>query len=72
MGLRSERDSVSVRSIDKDLEKVDVIEDVNLNNKYANIGLSAEDTEFYESFPQVKYKKMIRKVSITLPELLSV
>ena len=38
-------DRASTHSMEKDLEKVDYIE-VN-HNKYANIGLTAEETAFY-------------------------
>lgn len=43
----------------KDLEQVDMIEHV---NKYANIGLSDDDAEFFENFSPENRKKMIRKI----------
>lgn len=63
-------DRASTHSIEKDLEKVDHIE-VN-NNKYANIGLTAEETDFYENFPEEKKKKMIRKIDFRLVPVLAV
>lgn len=57
------------QSIDKDLEKVDYIE-VN-HNKYANVGLTQEETDFYENFPEDKRKKMIRKVDVRLVPVLA-
>ena len=62
-------DRASIRSLEKDLEKVDHIE-VN-NNKYANIGLTAEETDFYENFPEDKKKKMIRKIDFRLVPVLA-
>ena len=59
-----EHDQASLASIGKDLEKVEVIEQYNVN-KYANIGLSHEDTEFFETFPEDKKKRMLRKVRYT-------
>jgi len=62
-------DRASTHSVEKDLEKVDHIE-VN-NNKYANIGLTAEETEFYENFPEDKKKKMVRKIDFRLVPVLA-
>jgi hypothetical protein len=56
-------------SMDKDLEKVDYIE-VNAN-KYANIGLTAEETDFYENYPEADKKKMIRKIDFRLVPVLA-
>lgn len=57
-----------MHSMDKDLEKVDHIE---LNqNKYANIGLTAEETDFFENFPEDQRKKMIRKIDVRLVPVL--
>jgi len=55
--------------MDKDLEKVDYIE-VNAN-KYANIGLTAEETDFYENYPEEGKKKMIRKIDFRLVPVLA-
>lgn len=63
-------DRASTHSVEKDLEKVDYIEVS--NNKYANIGLTAEETEFYENFPEDKKKKMIRKIDFRLVPVLAV
>ena len=57
-------DKASTHSMEKDLEKVDYIE-VN-HNKYANIGLTAEETDFYENYPEEARKKMIRKIDVRL------
>ena len=63
-------DRASTHSVEKDLEKVDYIE-VSAN-KYANIGLTAEETDFYENFPEDKKKKMIRKIDFRLVPVLAV
>jgi hypothetical protein len=55
--------------MEKDLEKVDYIE-VN-HNKYANIGLTAEETDFYENYPEEGRKKMIRKIDVRLVPVLA-
>ena len=52
----------------KDLEQVDMLE---YSNKYANIGLSDEDTDFFENFPPEKRKAMIRKVDLRLVPVLA-
>ncbi|KAF7188316.1 MFS-type transporter cnsO [Pseudocercospora fuligena] len=65
-----EHDQASLASIGKDLEKVEVIEQYNVN-KYANIGLSHEDTEFFETFPEDKKKKMLRKIDVRLVPVLA-
>jgi serine kinase of HPr protein (carbohydrate metabolism regulator) len=63
-------DRASAHSVEKDLEKVDYIEVS--TNKYANIGLTAEETDFYENFPEDKKKKMIRKIDFRLVPVLAV
>jgi len=63
-------DRASTHSVEKDLEKVDYIEVS--TNKYANIGLTAEETDFYENFPEDKKKKMIRKIDFRLVPVLAV
>ncbi|PIA94634.1 putative transporter [Cercospora beticola] len=65
-----EHDEASLASNEKDLEKVEIIEQYNVN-KYANIGLSAEDADFYENFPEDKKKSMIRKIDIRLVPVLA-
>jgi hypothetical protein len=62
-------DRASAHSMEKDLEKVDYIE-VN-HNKYANIGLTAEEADFYENYPEEGKKKMIRKIDIRLVPVLA-
>jgi hypothetical protein len=62
-------DKASTHSMEKDLEKVDYIE-VN-HNKYANIGLTAEETDFYENYPEEARKKMIRKIDVRLVPVLA-
>ena len=63
-------DRASTHSVEKDLERVDYIEVS--TNKYANIGLTAEETDFYENFPEDKKKKMIRKIDFRLVPVLAV
>lgn len=70
MSFRPSHDRASTTSIDKDLEKVEAIERYE-HNKYANIGLSAEDGEFFDGFPEDKHKKMIRKVDVRLVPVLA-
>ena len=65
-----EHDEASLASNEKDLEKVEIIEQYNVN-KYANIGLSAEDADFYENFPEDKKKSMSRKIDIRLVPVLA-
>ena len=62
-------DRASTNSVEKDLERVDYIEVS--TNKYANIGLTAEETDFYENFPEDKKKKMIRKIDVRLVPVLA-
>jgi hypothetical protein len=52
----------------KDLEQVDMVEQV---NKYTNIGLSDEDAEFFQNFTSDKRKKMIRKIDLKLVPVLA-
>lgn len=70
MGFRPGYDQASTTSIDKDLEKVEAIEQYE-HNKYANLGLSAEDADFFDNFPADKHKKMIRKVDVRLVPVLA-
>ncbi|KAK4500266.1 hypothetical protein PRZ48_008455 [Zasmidium cellare] len=65
-----DQDQASLASIGKDLEKVDIIEMYNAN-KYANIGLSSEDADFFENFPADKKKKMLWKIDIRLVPVLA-
>ncbi|KAI4845382.1 MFS general substrate transporter, partial [Aureobasidium sp. EXF-8845] len=58
----------SSTSISKDLEKVNVYE----HNKYAGMGLTHEETDFYENFPEDQRKAMIRKVDLRLVPVLAV
>ena len=53
---------------DRDLEKV---EDVNNANRYANIGISAEDAQFYDTFPPEERKKMMWKIDLRLVPVLA-
>lgn len=66
---RQDNERASTHSVDKDLEKVDYIEVS--HNKYANLGLTAEETDFYENYPEDKRKKMIRKVDVRLVPVLA-
>lgn len=70
MGIGPENDQASLASIGKDLEKADVIE-IYGGNKYANIGLSPEDADFFDNFPKDNHKKLIRKVDIRLVPVLA-
>jgi serine kinase of HPr protein (carbohydrate metabolism regulator) len=70
MAQHHANDRASTYSVEKDLEKVDYIEVS--NNKYANIGLTAEETDFYENFSEDKKKKMIRKIDFRLVPVLAV
>ena len=70
MGLGPRDDQASMASIGKDLDKVDAIE-LHAGNQYANIGLSDEDAEFYDTFPADKKKRMIRKIDIRLVPVLA-
>lgn len=71
MGLRGDADAVSVTSIDKDVEKVDQIEIYN-RNKYARIGLTDEDADFYTSYPEDARKKLFKKIDFRLVPVLAV
>lgn len=51
-----------------DIEK---IENIDAFNKYANIGISDEDAEFFETFPPDQRKKMIHKVDLRLVPVLA-
>ena len=65
-----ETDKASLASIGKDLEKVDIIEDVSVN-KYAHLGLSNDEIEFFETFPADKHKRMLRKIDVRLVPVLA-
>lgn len=67
MGLA--KDKVSVSSLD-DVEKSSTVEDYQVN-PYANLGISAEDAHFFDSFPPEQHKKMTRKVDIRLVPVLA-
>lgn len=71
MGLRGDADAVSVTSIDKDVEKVDQIEIYN-RNKYARIGLTDEDADFYTNYPEDARKKLFKKIDFRLVPVLAV
>lgn len=66
--LSTQHDGGSSTSISKDLEKVNVYE----HNKYAGMGLTHEETDFYENFPEDQRKAMIRKVDLRLVPVLAV
>ena len=53
----------------KDVEKVDYIEAT--HNKYANIGLTMEETEFYENYPEDGKRRMVRKIDFRLVPVLA-
>lgn len=69
MRTQTAGDGASTHSVEKDLEKIDYIEVQ--RNKYANIGLTAEETDFYENFPEDERKKMVRKVDFRLVPVLA-
>lgn len=62
-------DRASTHSMGKDVEKVDYIEVS--RNKYANIGLTAEEANFYDNYPDEDRKKMIRKIDFRLVPVLA-
>lgn len=66
--LNTQYEGGSSTSISKDLEKVNVYE----HNKYAGMGLTHEETDFYENFPDDQRKAMIRKVDLRLVPVLAV
>lgn len=66
--MSSQEKRVSVSSVDKDLEKVEYRE---TTNPLAQLGISAEDAEFYETFPADKHKKLLRKIDIRLVPVLA-
>lgn len=70
MGFTTAHDRPSVTSVDKEFDKVEAIERFE-HNKYANIGLSADDAEFFDTFPEEKHKKLIRKVDVRLVPVLA-
>ncbi|KAG9610443.1 MFS general substrate transporter, partial [Aureobasidium melanogenum] len=57
----------SSSSIAKDVEQVDVYE----YNKYAGMGLSHEEAEFYDTFPEGQRKALVRKVDLRLVPVLA-
>ncbi|KAK6400165.1 hypothetical protein LTR95_019343, partial [Oleoguttula sp. CCFEE 5521] len=59
-----QNDRVSLSAIGKDLEESSQVEVV--YNKYANLGIDHEDAEFFETFPEDKHKKMLRKIDFRL------
>jgi hypothetical protein len=70
MGVGPRDDQASLASIGKDLGKIDAIETYN-GNKYTNIGLSDEDAEFFDTFPEDRKRKMIRKIDFRLVPVLA-
>lgn len=70
MGVGPRDDQASLASIGKDLDKVNAIEQYN-GNRYTNIGLSDEDAEFFDTFPEDKKKAMIRKIDVRLVPVLA-
>ncbi|KAK3633298.1 hypothetical protein LTR56_015866 [Elasticomyces elasticus] len=64
-----QHDGVSLSAIGKDLEKTTEIEMV--YNKYANLGIDTDDAEFFETFPDDKHKKMLRKIDFRLVPMLA-
>lgn len=57
----------SSSSIVKDVEQVDVYE----YNKYAGMGLSHEEAEFFDTFPEDQRKALVRKVDLRLVPVLA-
>lgn len=70
MGVGPRDDQASLASIGKDFDKVNAIETYN-GNQYTNIGLSDEDAEFFDTFPEDKKKRMIRKIDVRLVPVLA-
>lgn len=70
MGVGPEHTRASLASIGKDLEKVDIIEHYQAN-RYANIGLSNEDADFFDNFPLEARKKLVRKIDVRLVPVLA-
>lgn len=66
--LDNKHGRTSSSSIAKDIERVDVYE----YNKYAGMGLTHEEAEFYDTFPEDQRKAMIRKVDLRLVPVLAV
>ncbi|KAK5166579.1 uncharacterized protein LTR77_008122 [Saxophila tyrrhenica] len=58
------KDPVSISAIGKDIEKSSKVEDA--YNKYANVGFSAEEADFFDNFPEEKHRKMLRKIDFRL------
>ncbi|KAF2227681.1 MFS transporter [Elsinoe ampelina] len=50
------------------MEKVSYVEAA---NRLANLGISDDDAEFYETFPEEKFKKMLRKIDVRLVPVLA-
>ena len=65
-----EKDQIPISAIGKVLDKTSEIE-IAEYNKYANIGLSDEETDFYENFPKEKHQKLLRKIDIRLVPVLA-
>lgn len=60
-----------VRSITSDKEKdLETVEEVN-PNRYANIGISADDAEFFDTFPPQERRTLLRKVDMRLVPVLA-
>lgn len=68
MGFTQEKSSFV--SLDNDVEKSSTIESYQVN-RYANLGISTEDADFFDSFPAEQHKKMTRKVDIRLVPVLA-
>ena len=50
-------------TLEKDLERVDMVE---IQNRYAKLGISEEDAAFYEAYPEADRKKILRKIDFRL------
>lgn len=71
MGNHTNADAVSVTSVSKDVEKIDQIEYYE-RNKYARIGLSDDDADFYTNYPEDARKKLFRKIDLRIVPMLAV
>lgn len=69
-GFGPKGDQASLASVGKDLDKVAAIE-VYEGNKYTHLSLSDEDAEFFDTFPEDKKKRMIRKIDFRLVPVLA-
>jgi hypothetical protein len=65
---QKEMDRESSGSISKDVEKINIYE----YNKYAGMGITHEEADFFDNYPEDERKAMIRKVDLRLVPVLAV